>query len=195
MIANKNEVRLYYETHNLKAPAVAKLFKISYRTLAYWIKTEGWERAKALKELKDSELSNPLVQSEVIDVIDVAKKRLGQQMKENLGDYTQNIDSLILANMLSQSTQDLLLQNISSSFIQKNIMLCALLAKDELLKYNELRDPTKADPVFIACAEKVAKLFSDMQSSLYGKEIPKITDASKDLSTLSTQELLEIINK
>ena len=197
MVSNKNEIRLYYETHKEKAPSVAKLFNVSYRTLAYWIKKENWILGGALPKIDNEIIKNDIVQGEIMSAVKIAKNKLNNDKKNNLGDYVENINEVIVNNMLSNTTDDLLLQNISVGFIQKNIMLCALLAKDELLKYNNLRlGNEKPDPMFIACAEKVSKLFSDMQNTIYGKEVQKLTNTSieNNFENLSNDELLAIIN-
>ena len=47
----------------------------------------------------------------------------------------------------------------------------------------------------IACSEKVSKIFNELKTSLYGKEITITQNAKSDLSEMSDGELLELINK
>ena len=39
-VKNKNEIRVYFETHSQSPKEVAAHFGISYRTLAHWIKND-----------------------------------------------------------------------------------------------------------------------------------------------------------
>lgn len=56
MIQNKQEIKVYFETHNIEPKEVAKLYNIKYRTLMHWIKEEGWERGKALQNLSSTQI-------------------------------------------------------------------------------------------------------------------------------------------
>ena len=47
--------------------------------------------------------------------------------------------------------------------------------------------------MFIACAEKVAKIFSDLKTSVYGKNITLESTMQNNVETLSTDELLRIL--
>ncbi|RDU57107.1 hypothetical protein CQA49_00105 [Helicobacter sp. MIT 00-7814] len=194
-IKNKNEIRLYFETHNASPKEVAKIFDIPYRTLAHWIKAENWQKGAALNSVNPKTIQNNLVSREFATIIDATHKNIKQEIKQNLPSYFYDIDAIVANNMLETSTDEILLKAMELNFIQKNIALSAILAKDELLKMTRLRKDDKPDPLFIACAEKVAKLFSDMQSSIYGKE-PLLRPADSqnvDLTKLSTQELLAML--
>lgn len=195
MIKNKDEIRLFYETHNYTLKDVASHFDISYRTLAHWVKVENWEKGKGIECIKTEILAKDIVRNEVGSVVEVARNKIKREIEGNLGEYTKDIDNVVKANMIEESTNEVLLLAISQSFIQKNIMLSALLAKDELMRMNALRNRDKPDAMFIACAEKVAKIFESMQVSLYGKDIPKIKqEKNDDYSNMSEEELLAIIN-
>lgn len=61
------------------------------------------------------------------------------------------------------------------------------------MKMVRLRREDKGDPMLIACAEKVNKMFIDMQNALYGKEIPKEAVVN-EYENLSTEELQKIID-
>ncbi|STP13784.1 hypothetical protein [Helicobacter cinaedi] len=86
---------------------------------------------------------------------------------------------------------------MSVNFIQKNIALCAILAKDHLLRlaHNDNGDP-KNSPIFIACAEKVAKIFADMKTQIYGKDTTLLQDQSVvEYEKLTLQELNALIEQ
>lgn len=196
MIKNKNEVRFFYETHKMSLKDVAAHFNMSYRTLAHWVKCERWEAGKGIDNIENESIRGEIVKAEFASVLDSAKNKIKREINANVGAYASEIESVVRDNMLNESVNQVLLMAISQDFIQKNIMLSGLLAKDELLRMNALRDPAKPDPMFIACAEKVARIFESMQVSLYGKDAPKIAASSEsvDYSKMSENELLAIIN-
>ena len=103
---------------------------------------------------------------------------------------------MTLHNVLDSSTNEILLKALGISFLNANIAQSAILAKDELLKYNDKRlQSDKPDPMFIACAEKVAKMFSDLKTSVYGKNITIETTQNNNIKDLSTDELLALLDQ
>ncbi|WP_300692350.1 MULTISPECIES: hypothetical protein [Helicobacter] len=193
MIQNKQEIKVYFETHNIEPKEVAKLYNIKYRTLMHWIKEEGWERGKALQNLSSTQIQKNLVKTEICSALEVNQRRIKETIRQNLGDCAESINALVLNNILDSSSEEILLQTMSANYIQKNIALSAIIAKDELMKMVRLRREDKGDPMLIACAEKVNKIFIDMQNALYGKEIPKEAVVN-EYENLSTEELQKIID-
>ena len=127
-------------------------------------------------------------------VIDVAKVKLKREIQGQID--TSNIDAMTLHNVLDSSTNEILLKALGISFLNANIAQSAILAKDELLKYNDKRlQSDKPDPMFIACAEKVAKMFSDLKTSVYGKNITIETTQNNNIKDLSTDELLALLDQ
>ena len=61
-------------------------------------------------------------------------ERIKEKIRYNLGDTAFKVDSMLLENMLEDSTQKLLLGAMSLNYIQQNITLSALIARDELLR-------------------------------------------------------------
>lgn len=193
-IRNKEEVRVYFETNDRAPKDVAKHFNISYRTLMHWIKEEGWERARARKGVSAEVVRDGMLQRELASTMHAGASRIKSCLRENLGAVAGSVDEMILNNMLEASTDEILLQAMSSKFIQNNIALSTLVAKNELMKLVEKKGGT-GDPMVIACAEKVAKMFIDMQACLYGKEpaITKLEGSKNAYEDMSDQELLAII--
>ncbi len=192
MVANKQEVKVYYQTHNAEPKEVANLYNIKYRTLMHWIKEEGWEKGGAIKNLPTNELEKNLVKGELLSAVEINARRTKEAIRQNLGKDVESINELVLNNILDSSSEEILLQTMSAGYIQKNIALSAIIAKDELMKMVRLRREDKGDPMLIACAEKVNKIFIDMQNALYGKEIPKEAVVN-EFENLSTEDLLKII--
>lgn len=192
MIKNKDEIKAYYQTHDISIKDCAALFDVSYRTLAHWIKSEGWEKLQAITSPQT--LNTQIVQENLNEVLQVSKVKLKKELRSQLG-YS-GLDERTLHKVLDSSSEALILKALSVNFINANIAQAAILAKDELLKYNDARLVSdKPDPMFIACAEKVAKIFVDMKTTMYGKNVVIDSAQENDLENLSTQELLRIINE
>ena len=188
------KIRAYFETHNQTPKEVAARFCISYRTLAHWIKSESWERARALQGVKAEVVRDELLQKSLGSVLDTGANKIKRQIRANLGSLAGELDQMILNNLLDSSTDEILLQAMSSKFIQSNIALSTIIAKNELMVLMQAKGGS-GDPMVIACAEKVAKMFADMQTLLYGKEpaITKIEARENTLESMSEQELLALI--
>lgn len=192
---NKNEIRVYFETHSQSPKEVAAHFGISYRTLAHWIKNEGWERAKALQGISAEVVRDDLLQKRLGSVIQTGASKIKSNIRANLGALAGELDEMILNNLLDQSTDEILLKAMSSKFIQSNVALSTMIAKNELMQMLQIKGG-KGDPMVIACAEKVAKMFAEMQVLLYGKEpaITKLEAMENPIESMSEQELLALIN-
>lgn len=191
-IANKNEIEIFYKTHNLSIKEVASHFGISYRTLAHWVKTYGWVAGGAVESIVET--NNPIVTKGINEVLDVAKVKIKNQIKQNLGSVVSEVDNIVLDNLLESSTDEILTKTMTLNYIQKNIALSAIIAKDRLMRMASTQDDPKLNPIIIACAEKVAKIFSDMQTSIYGKEISsKNTD--EEIQNLSLDEINRLLNE
>ena len=193
-IANKAEIRAYFETHNESPKEVASHFGISYRTLAHWVKQEGWERARALQGVRAEVVRDELLQKNLGSVMQTGASKIKRQIRANLGSLAGELDEMILNNLLDSSTDEILLQAMSSKFIQSNVALSTMIAKNELMALMQVKGGS-GDPMVIACAEKVAKMFADMQVLLYGKEpaITKLEAWQNSLESMSEQELLALI--
>lgn len=193
-VKNKAEIRAYFETHNESPKEVASHFGISYRTLAHWVKQEGWERARALQGVRAEVVRDELLQKNLGSVMQTGASKIKRQIRANLGSLAGELDEMILNNLLDSSTDEILLQAMSSKFIQSNVALSTMIAKNELMALMQVKGGS-GDPMVIACAEKVAKMFADMQVLLYGKEpaITKLEARQNSLESMSEQELLALI--
>lgn len=193
--ANKQEIKVYFQTHNESIKEVAEHFHIPMRTLSYWVSTENWKQGCAIEGITTEVLSNKLVQREFASALKVQGDAIKRRIIENLGEDAYSLDSMILDNVLEDSTDKLLLGAMGLNYIQKNIALSAIISRDELLKMKKLAElnPNRADPMIIASAEKVQKIFIDLKTSLYGKEIKQTTEKDS-LEHLSDAELEEILN-
>ncbi|TLD83954.1 hypothetical protein LS70_003860 [Helicobacter sp. MIT 11-5569] len=192
---NKEEVRAYYETHNEELSALSKHFNIPVRTLSFWAKEEGWKKGGAIEGIAVEVLQKDLVKKEFGSVLLKESQNLKEQIRYNLGDTAFKIDSMILENLLDESTEKLLLSAMSLKVIQNNITLTALLAKDELLRLkSRSEEKGMPDPMVVAAAEKVQKMFIDMKTSIFGKEVLNTQENELDLQNLSDAELNALLN-
>lgn len=193
----KDEIRIYYETHEDSNKEVAKKFNITYRTLMTWIQKEKWQKAKGLKDILQSNVRKDLVKKEFGTIIDNTARKLKQQLKDNLNDSLSEVDEILKNNLLDGVTDEILLKAMNLNFLQKNMTLGALLAKDELIRMTRLRKADKASPALIASAEKFVSILSNLQKSFYGNNDAslnlQVVNINEDLSKLSNKELMERI--
>ena len=161
------------------------------RTLNYWILTESWQKASALNGITQEVISKDLVKKEFGTALARESEIIKEKIRYNLGDTAFKVDSMILENMLEDSTQKLLLGAMSLNYIQQNITLSALIARDELLRLKaKSADTDKPDVMVVASAEKVQKMFLDMKNAMFGKDALAITNNSEvDFENMSEAEL------
>lgn len=188
---NKDLIKAYYETHNEDSKEVAKHFEIPVRTLNYWILTEKWQKASALNGITQEVLSKDLVKKEFGTALAREGERIKEKIRYNLGDTAFKVDSMLLENMLEDSTQKLLLGAMSLNYIQQNITLSALIARDELLRLKAKSvDADKPDVMVVASAEKVQKMFLDLKTAIFGKDaLISTSDNEVDFENMSEAEL------
>jgi transposase-like protein len=194
---NKAEVRAYYELNNDSTKAVAERFGVKLRTISHWIKTEHWQRGKARAAIKpDVIMQNELLQNESFSVIQATKSKLKREMLENMSADASALERACLEARLDEASDKVLLEAMSLDFIQKNIAQACLVAKAELIKMLEYRKDGKPDAYIIASAEKVANMFSNLQTTTWGKEPPRKVleiDDKTDFSKLTNEQLEAIL--
>lgn len=194
---NKAEVRAYYELNNDSTKAVAERFGVKLRTISHWIKTEHWQRGQARAAIKpDVIMQNELLQNESFSVIQATKSKLKREMLENMSADASALERACLEARLDEASDKVLLEAMSLDFIQKNIAQACLVAKAELIKMLEYRKDGKPDAYIIASAEKVANMFSNLQTTTWGKEPPRKVleiDEKTDFSKLTNEQLEAIL--
>ena len=194
---NKAEVRAYFELNNDSPKKVAEKFGIKYRTMSFWIKSENWQRGGARAAIKpDIIMKNELLQQESFSVIQATKSKLKKELLENLSADASVLEKACLEARLDEASDKVLLEAMSLDFIQKNIAQACLVAKAELIKMLEFRKEDKPDTLIIGAAEKVASMFSNLQTTAYGKEPPRKVleiDDKTDFSKLTNEQLNAIL--
>ena len=130
----KAKVRLFYETHDIGVKELSKEFDLQYRTVLNWVKKEKWQRAKGLKDILQSDIKKELVKKEFGTVIDATSNKIKEKIANNLGESLYDVSEIVRKNTLDSVSDELLLKAMGVSFLQKNMALGALIAKDELLR-------------------------------------------------------------
>lgn len=196
----KAKVRLFYETHDIGIKELSKEFDLQYRTVLNWVKKEKWQRAKGLKDILQSEIKKELVKKEFGTVIDATSNKIKEKIANNLGESLYDVSEIVRKNTLDSVSDEILLKAMGVSFLQKNMALGALIAKDELLRMIELRQANRSDPVIIACAEKFVSILQNLQKSFYSEKesylkLNSLNDESLEFEKLSESEILELLAK
>ncbi|WP_233709845.1 DUF1804 family protein [Helicobacter salomonis] len=157
----KAQVRAYYETHEVSLKQVAKLFNVPYRTIAHWARHQKWQSYQALQNIQVEVLKDELTQHKLHNFLGAKKQEIKDSIRENLKHI--EVDPIVMECILETSSDELLLKAMNVHYINKNILLAAIIAKDELLKMvRHNLENAKGNPLIIAAAEKVAKMFSEL---------------------------------
>ena len=125
-IKNKNEIKVYFELNDEPLKEVAKRFKVNYRTLAHWVKTENWQRGKFAENIKCEVVRDELLQKESFNVISANESKIKRELTSLVAAENSGIDALVLKNMIDKKTDEILMQAMGISFINKNIALMDL---------------------------------------------------------------------
>ncbi|WP_104685434.1 hypothetical protein [Helicobacter bizzozeronii] len=190
----KEQMRAHYESHDISLKELGALYQVPYRTLVRWKNNEKWEAKRAQARVQVEVIKDKLTNHQLNTFLGAKKQEIKDSIKQNLKHL--DIDPIVLECITETSSDELLLKAMNLHFINKNILLAAIIAKDELLKMvrNNLEN-AKGNPVIIAAAEKVAKMFSELKISLFGKDntLPQ-ESLENDYSKMTTQELLKLAN-
>ncbi|WP_233705877.1 DUF1804 family protein [Helicobacter felis] len=192
---NREEIRAYYETHDTTLKEISEKYGVSYRTLTRWRVAGDWRAKRAIEQVQVEVIRDDLSKQGLNTFLGAKKQEIKQAIRENLKDI--DVEPGVLECITEASSEDILLRAMSLHFINKNMLLAAIIARDELLKMLEDAESKKGSALIIAAAEKVAKMFSELKISLYGKEslLPTQSAQQNDYSKMTTQELLAIANE
>ncbi|WP_240329632.1 hypothetical protein [Helicobacter suis] len=188
----KAQMQAYYEVSGCSIEDLAKKFNCKVPDVRRW--ASEWKSGQAIKEIETKILNDELTNHKIGDLLHAKKDEIKETIKQNLSHI--KIDPIILECIAETSSDELLLKAMNLNFINKQMLMAAIIAKEELLKMvkHDLHN-AKGNPVIIAAAEKVAKMFADLKISLYGKEvILKVQEVKNNYAEMSTEELLEIAN-
>lgn len=192
--AIKKEIEIFFKSNNTNIAETARRFNIPYTTLKSWVKDEGWEAGTAIKNLENTQ--QEVVKENFNLITRKAQDRIKQEIINNLGSVAYDVDNIILNSLMNEASEAQLIQAMSLNHINKSLALNASIAKNALLELNATSDGSmQSKMAIVACSEKVSKIFAELKTSLYGKEITINQNVSNDLTEASDAELLEIINR
>lgn len=189
----KKQVEIFYKSNETTIAIAARRFKLPYTTIKTWVDNEGWVAGSALQNI---ETTNAEVIKENFNLITKkAQDSIKQEIITNLGELSLDVDKIVLNSLISESAESVLIQAMSLNHINKALALNASIAKNALMSlYANADDSMETKLAIIAGSEKVSKIFNDLKTSLYGKDVTINHNINKDVSEMSEAELLEIIN-
>lgn len=189
----KKEIEIFYKSNDTTIAQTAKRFNVPYTTIKTWVDSEKWEAGSALKNI---DTTNAQVVKDNFNLItNKAKDSIKSEIISNLGSLSADVDSIVLNSLINESAESVLIQAMSLNHINKSLALNASIAKNALMEINARADDSiESKMAIIACSEKVSKIFNDLKSSLYGKEVTITNTINKDVKDMSEAELLEILN-
>ena len=190
----KKEVEIFFKTNKTNVAETARRFKLPYTTVKTWIDNEGWIAGSAIENIDTT--SNEVVTNNFNLVTHKAKENIKNEIIQNLGSLAYDVDSIVLSSLLNESSESLLIQAMSLNHINKSLALNASIAKNALMQLNANNNGSiESNMAVIACSEKVSKIFNDLKTSLYGRDVTIVNNVTKDYSEMSDAELLEMINR
>lgn len=190
----KKEVEIFFKSNETNAAETARKFNIPYTTVKTWVATEKWESGSAIKNIEN--LGNEVVTKNFNIVTKTAQDKIKNEITQNLGELAFSVENAVLESLLNESSENLLIQAMSLNHINKSLALNAAIAKNALLQLcAQDNGSMQSKMAIVACSEKVGKIFQDLKTSLYGKEVTIIQNAETDYTEASDAELLEIIQK
>ncbi len=198
----KNEIRTYFESHFDSIKEVSEKYSISDRTLYHWVRTEGWQAGKLVKNVESKKIVKEMLKDSLGSQTTMAKGVIKKAMKDNM----QGLFSVYQERILDNTADEILLKAMSEDFINKQMVKTALIAQSEFNRYASIStEKTSPDPQVIKLARDVVSIFSDMKKSIYSKEDDnyklKINNfitgsASKEeIGALSDDEIRQILSQ
>lgn len=190
---DKQSIRTYYETHFYEVKDVAEKFKISARTLYDWIKKEDWKQGRFAKTGNDV-IQSELVQTAMASKLDYVKQSVARQIKQGFDELGVECSD----DIVQTRADEMLLEAMSASFINKSMAEIAVLAKANLKQMvNHGVKPEK----IISASKDVMNVYATLKQSIHGKEPTNVINIANfnsqasmaDMASLSDDELRNLI--
>ncbi len=167
-----------------------------------YIKTrQNWVKRRITKDLEEKEvkeiLGDKLTEKNMDLFLDTKKEEVKEVLKQSLDHL--NLDPIVLEVITETTSDELLLKAMNTSYIKKQILFCAVVARGELVKMIKkasLTNNEKDSANIIVAAEKVSKLFIDAGVSLFGKEQIQVIESNQNtnLAQMNMSDLLALAN-
>ncbi|GAA7142476.1 DNA-binding protein [Helicobacter pylori] len=196
-----NEIRAMYETLGMSIKELAKKYKMNENYLRYIKTRQSWVKRRITKDLEEKEmkeiLGDKLTEKNMDLFLDTKKEEVKEVVKQSLEHL--NLDPIVLEAITETTSDELLLKAMNTAYIKKQILLCAVVARGELIKMIKrasLTNNEKDSANIIVAAEKVSKLFIEAGVSLFGKEQIQVieTNNNNNVAQMSMSDLLALAN-
>ncbi len=196
-----NEIRAMYETLGMSFKELAKKYKMNENYLRYIKTRQNWIKRRITKDLEEKEikeiLGDKLTEKNMDLFLDTKKEEVKEVLKQSLDHL--NLDPIVLEAITETTSDELLLKAMNTTYIKKQILFCAVVARGELIKMIKrasLTNNEKDSANIIVAAEKVSKLFIDAGISLFGKEQIQVieTNNNSSVAQMNMSDLLALAN-
>ncbi len=197
-----NEIRAMYETLGMSIRELAQKYKMNEANLRYIKMRQKWQKRRITKQLEEKGikeiLGDKLTEKNMDLFLDTKKEEVKETIKQSLEHL--NLDPIVLEAITETTSDELLLKAMNTAYIKKQILFCAVVARDELIKMIKrasLSSNEKDSSIIIVAAEKVSKLFIDAGVSLFGKEqIIQVleTNNNNNIEQMNITELKALAN-
>lgn len=188
------EIRAMYETHGMSINALSKKYGVSVSLIRKFKIRDKWEKKKITNEaaivLKDN-----LTLDKMGLFLDTKKQEIKENLKKSLEHL--DLDPVVMEAIAETSSDELILKAMNTTYIKKQILFCAIVARGELIKMiKRAGDKVKDNISIIVAAEKVSKLFIDAGVSLFGKEQIQAVEIKEnsDYRQMNISELIALAN-
>ncbi|WRC74989.1 terminase [Helicobacter pylori] len=188
------EIRAMYETHGLSINALSKKYGVSVSLIRKFKIRDKWEKRKIINEAAEV-LQDKLTIDKMGLFLDTKKQELKENLKKSLDHL--DLDPVVMEAIAETSSDELILKAMNASYIKKQILFCAIVARGELIKMiKRAGDKVKDNINIIVAAEKVSKLFIDAGVSLFGKEQIQAVEIKEnsDYGKMNITELMALAN-
>ncbi|RVY60191.1 terminase [Helicobacter pylori] len=188
------EIRAMYETHGMSINALSKKYGVSVNLIRKFKVRDKWEKKRIINEA-EATLKDNLTIDKMGLFLDTKKQELKQNLKKSLEHL--DLDSVVVEAIAETSSDELILKAMNTTYIKKQILFCAIVARGELIKMiKRAGDKVKDNINIIVAAEKVSKLFIDAGVSLFGKEQIQAVEIKEnsDYRQMNISELIALAN-
>lgn len=197
----KAKIRLHYESNNDSAKDVAAHFNVNYRTLMVWIQKEKWIKGCLIENIIKKDINDKLLKKELGTRLGMVSEQIKNNIESNIKDLKdfQSLSTEEFNLEIEKISDKLLTAALSAEFIHKNMIESFLYAKHELKRMSILRKENQASPALISMSEKLINMLSNIQRSLYSKDILdralNSSDSNIDLKKISEEELKKLASE
>ncbi|MFP5952582.1 terminase [Helicobacter pylori] len=190
------EIRAMYETHGMSINALSKKYGVSVSLIRKFKVRDKWEKKRIINEAEVA-LKDNLTIDKMGLFLDTKKQELKETLKKSLEHL--DLDPVVVEAIAETSSDELILKAMNTSYIKKQILFCAIVARGELIKMIKkasLTNNEKDSANIIVAAEKVSKLFIDAGVSLFGKEQIQVieTNNNNNVVQMNMSDLLALAN-